>query len=378
MNAVCIVAAETVTALGDSLEGTWRRLLAGESGIRPVDRFATAGYISALAACVEGLEGEGHASRVHPLLERLLRNFGPVPADAVPFTASTKWGIDSLERRRRGEPAPDADLLAGEFPRAVARRLGLASTGGMNVSAACASSTIALARGAAAIANRRAEAVLIVCLDLVSEFVFSGFSALKGLSPTPCRPFDRQRDGLTLGEGGAALLLMSCERARREGRLPLGVLRGWGVAGDAHHITAPARDGSGLIQATRAALRMAGIAPEAVAAISAHGTGTVYNDAMELTAFRELFGARPVPLHSVKGALGHTLGAAGGIETALALKSLATGIVPPTAGCAEPEGEAQVGNRAVSFAGDFILATNSGFGGINAALILQRGGAHAS
>jgi 3-oxoacyl-(acyl-carrier-protein) synthase len=150
------------------------------------------------------------------------------------------------------------------------------------------------------------------------------------------------------------------------------------VAGDAHHITAPARDGSGLIQATRAALRMAGIAPEAVAAISAHGTGTVYNDAMELTAFRELFGARPVPLHSVKGALGHTLGAAGGIETALALKSLATGMVPPTAGCAESEAEAQVGNRAVSFAGDLMLATNSGFGGINAALIMQKGGAYAS
>ena len=113
--------------------------------------------------------------------------------------------------------------------------------------------------------------------------------------------------------------------------------------------------------------------------MSAHGTGTVYNDLMELTAFSEVFGRR-LPIHSVKGALGHTLGAAGGIETALALQSLAAGWLPPTCGCSEPEAaaEGQVSSRAVPLPGETLLTTNSGFGGINAALLLEKGeGRHA-
>ncbi|MFA5514738.1 MAG: beta-ketoacyl-[acyl-carrier-protein] synthase family protein [Desulfuromonadales bacterium] len=374
MRPVWIVAAETVTALGDTLEASWRRLLAGESGIRPVRRFATDGYICRHAAEIDGLAAQDEASGVRPLLDRLLHDFGPVPADAAALTATTKWGIDALERQRRGATAHEEDLLAGGLPQAIGRRFGL-STPGLNINAACASSTIALARGAAMIAHGQSETVLVCCVDLVSEFVFSGFSALKGLSAEPCRPFDRRRSGLTLGEGAAALLLMAPERARREGRAPLGAILGWGVAGDAHHITAPARDGCGLIQAVRGALRQADLPPAAVAAINAHGTGTIYNDAMELTAFQQIFG-RTLPIHSVKGALGHTLGAAGGIETALALKSLQETILPPTTGFAEAEENAAgwVSAEAVPLPGEFLLTTNSGFGGINAALLLTMAG----
>lgn len=371
-----IVEAAALTGLGD-LEATWKGLLAGASAVRPVERFAAEKYVSRLAACIPELDEEREESRVRRLLDRLLERFGPVPSDALLLTATTKWGIDSLERRRRGLPAPEADLLPGEMPREVGRRLDLSSAG-TNVSAACASSTIALARGAGAIAAGRAEAVLVCCLDLVSEFVFSGFSALRGLSAEACRPFDKGRSGLVLGEGGAALLLMAPGRARREGRAPLATLSGWGMAGDAFHITAPARDGCGLVQAVRGALERARRAAEEVAAVNAHGTGTVYNDAMELTAFGALFGDRKIPLHSVKGAIGHTLGAAGGIETAVALRSLAAGVVPPTVGCSEPEAEGQVGERSFPLAGDVLLATNSGFGGINAALVLEKGeGRHA-
>jgi 3-oxoacyl-[acyl-carrier-protein] synthase II len=171
---------------------------------------------------------------------------------------------------------------------------------------------------------------------------------------------------------------MAPERARHEGREPLATLSGWGVAGDAFHITAPARDGCGLVQAVRGALERADLSPEKVAGINAHGTGTVYNDAMELTAFGSVFGDRNIPLHSIKGAIGHTLGAAGGIETAVALRSLAEGIIPPTVGCSDPEVEGQVGDRPFPLAGDVLLATNSGFGGINAALVLEKGeGRHA-
>jgi 3-oxoacyl-[acyl-carrier-protein] synthase II len=297
-----------------------------------------------------------------------------VPADSLLLTATTKAGIDALERLRRGEPADPAQLLPEPLQQAIRSRYGLAD-GGLNLNAACASSTLALARAAALIASGAAGAVLVCCLDLVSEFVFSGFAALQALSPEPSRPFDRRRHGLTLGEGGAALLLMAEGRARREGRRPLATVAGWGVANDAHHVTAPSRDGCGLIQAVRQALERAALPPAAVAAVSAHGTGTVYNDAMELTAFAAIFGERRLPIHSVKGAIGHTLGAAGGIEAALGARMLAAQLVPPTVGCGEPEAAAagQVSERAVPFAGEWLLTTNSGFGGINAALLLGRG-----
>jgi 3-oxoacyl-[acyl-carrier-protein] synthase II len=374
MNEVCITAAQTVTGLGPSLESLWRGALAGESAIRPLTRFATSRYLSANASWIEGLDCRDGRSGLYPLLEQLLDGFGPVPADAALITASTKGCVDVMEEvngKGTGDPGelPMTQLLAS-----ISRRFRLASPG-ININAACASSTIAVARAAALIAAGQSEAVLVVCMDLVSEFVFSGFSALQALAPEPCRPFDRNRNGLTLGEGGAALLLMSRERARREGRTELGLVAGWGAANDATHITAPARDGCGLIQSVCQALQRAAIGPELIAAISAHGTATPYNDMMELTAFRAVFGERSLPIHSVKGSIGHTLGAAGGIEIALGLTCLAQQVMPPTVGLKEPEeaGLGMLSSSAQAIEGSYLLSTNSGFGGVNAAVILSRG-----
>lgn len=373
MSVVQVVAISAVTAFGD-LESTWERLLAGDSAIAPVARFATTRYVSSCAACLTELDPVGEQSRIYRLLDRLLAAFGPVPADARLLTATTKWAADSLERHCRGEGVEAGELLAETFPAEVRRRFRLTDPG-LNVNAACASSTIALARGAAMIANGAATAVLVCCADLVGEFVLSGFSALQGLSPKPCRPFDRRRAGLTLGEGGAALLLMDAARAGREGWPDLGRIRGWGVAGDAHHLTAPARDGAGLVQACTTALARGGVTPAEIGSIHAHGTGTVFNDLMELTAFRHLFGRRTLPVYGIKGAVGHTLGAAGGIEAVVTLKALAARQAPPTAGCGEPEPEAAgwLADRPQPLAGPLALTSNSGFGGINAALILERG-----
>ena len=373
MRAVCISAAQTVTGLGPDLDSLWRGVMAGESAIRPLTRFATGRYLSGNAAWIKGLEAKNGGSGLDPLLERLFDGFGPVPADAALITASTKGCVDVMERLQEGLPGDPARLPLADLLRRIAARFGLSSPG-ININVACASSTIALARAAALIAAGRSEAVLVVCADLVSEFVFSGFSALQALSPTVCRPFDRHRDGLTLGEGGAALLLLSCERARREGRPVLGVVAGWGAANDATHITAPARDGCGLIQSMQQALERASISPEEIAAISAHGTATPYNDQMELTAFRTLFGERPLPMHSIKGAIGHTLGAAGGIEAALGLRCLEARQLPPTVGLREPEaaGAGMVSAAVQPITGRYLLSTNSGFGGVNAALILCR------
>ena len=371
---VWITDAVTVSALGDTLDKLWERLLGGESGIGPVRRFPVDTFHSDVAACIEDLGRFGEHSMIHDLLDRLFLAMPSVPSDAFLITATTKAGTDNLEHLCRNVAADSRDILPSEVCDTICLKLGL-NGGRININASCASSTVALARSAALITMGRADAVLICCLDLVSEFVFSGFSSLQAVSPGPCTPFDRDRKGLTLGEGAAALLLMSPERGQREGRFPLGTILGWSVTNDATHITAPSEDGRGLIQAVRQALRKAGLEEEAIASICAHGTGTVYNDMMELTAFHEVFGRRKIPIYSVKGAIGHTLGAAGGIEAAICLRSLENGIVPPTTGFHNPEkgAEGMVSSDPVPMVGDYVLSTNSGFGGVNAAIILGNG-----
>ena len=362
----------TVTALSDTLEGLWEGLVSGKTAIHPITRFNTDRYTSAVGACIEDLPAGGTGSKIHGLLSRLFQGWGPMPADTFLLTASTKSGIDNLEKTLRGESAETRDILLPSLPVIVSEKLGLKG-GGINISAACASATVAIARAAAMIASGRKEAVLVCCLDLLTEFIFSGFSALRALTPTPPRPFDRDRDGLSPGEGAAALLLVSRARAEKENMRPLGRISGWGIANDATHITAPARNGCGLIQAIRETLKMSNMEPEEISAVGAHGTGTVYNDAMEITAFREVFGKRNLPVFSVKGAIGHILGAAGGIEVVLGLKALSEHAVPPTAGLSIPmEGaKGMVSGEPVEFSGNRLLTTNSGFGGVNAALILE-------
>lgn len=311
---------------------------------------------------------------IYEMLDRLFMTLGPVPADSFLITASTKAGIDNLERLRRGMPAEAHDCLLSHLSSHISKRFKL--TGGkMHINAACASSTIALAQGASLIELGRADSVLVCCYDIVTEFVFSGFCALQAMSPVPCMPFDRRRKGMNIGEGAAALLLMSGERAKKEDRVPIGALQGWAVSNDATHITAPAMDGSGLILAIRKALQRSGIQEGAISAICAHGTGTVYNDIMELVSFKEVFGERKMPVFSVKGAIGHTMGAAGGIEAAICLKGLANGFVPPTAGFVVPEkgAEGLVSNEPARIDGDYILSTNSGFGGVNAVVVIGKG-----
>ena len=371
---VWITDANTVTGLGQNLEDLWQRLLSGHSAIVPVDRFPVTGYKGCYAATIKGLSREGTRSAFHNLLTRLFHGMETVPADARLYTATAKAGVDNLEYMRKKEPADASDILLTAVAERVGRLLGLKDPG-TNISAACASSAIAIAKGAALIAAGRAECVLVCCIDLVTEFVFSGFSALGALSATPCTPFDRDRSGLTLGEGAAALLLMKAERAKKEGRSHLGTVLGWGVASDGFHVTAPDPNARGLLIAVNDALHRANLAPEAISAVCAHGTGTVFNDHMELTAFDQLFRDRKLPVYSIKGAVGHTLGAAGGIEVAVALKSLSEGIVPPTVGFRKGDERTtgRVSLKPAVLSGNYILSTNSGFGGINAALILAKG-----
>ena len=379
MNQVLITDVAAVTALGDDFEQLWQGLMAGKTGIKPVRHFPVENYITKYAACIGDLTSSAckpEHSRMRSLLDRLLESVGPVPHDSFLLTATTKAGIDDLEKLCRENRVDTKDIILSSIGNIVSQQLGLTEKG-INISASCASSAIATARGAAMIASGKVESVLVCCLDIITEFIFSGFSCLQASSPFPCRPFDRSRQGLTPGEGAAAILLMSEDRAKKDNLSSLGKILGWGVSNDATHITAPARDASGLMRAIRQALKRANLTEQEITTINAHGTGTVYNDLMELTAFRQIFGERKVPICSVKGAIGHTMAAAGGIEVALGLKTLSTQIVPPTVGFSDPEDGAKgfVSSKPVQISGDYLLTTNSGFGGINAAIVLAREGA---
>ena len=373
MREVLITDAGAVTAAGIGLDATWKVISSGTTAIREVDRFPVEAYRSRMGATISGIKPSGPGSMVVPLIDLMVSQVGRIPSHSVIVTATTKAGIDNLEKMKRGLAADSGDILPSSVGEKVAAKLGTVG-GSMNISAACASSTVAVAEGAAMIASGKVESALICCLDVLTEFIFSGFSALQVLSPVPCMPFDRDRAGLSPGEGAAFLLLMSSGCARREGYSGKCVVAGSGISNDAFHITAPDIKGGGLIRAVTRAVRRAGIENDDIAGISAHGTGTIHNDLMELNAFRTVFGSRCPPLYSIKGCVGHTFGAAGGIELAVATKVLADRVLPPTVGFQNPENGAEgiVSSSSQPLKGDHLLVTNSGFGGINAAVVLKR------
>jgi len=199
----------------------------------------------------------------------------------------------------------------------------------------------------------------------LSHFVLAGFTSLKSLELEGCRPFDKDRTGLSLGEGAGAVLL-----ARGSGMAVIG----WGSSNDANHLTGPSRDGAGLALAMQRALKKAGIQPGEVDFVHAHGTGTLYNDSMEALALRLVFGDSIPSFCSSKGLFGHTLGAAGVLETILCVLAARAGIAPGTprlrvAGADMPAA-LQLAPRCNAKLRT-IVKINAGFGGTNAALVLQ-------
>jgi len=378
MNTVVVTECEMCTAYGLGSDASWQGLLTGQSAYSPVSRFDVSAFHSHVAGTVPGLdqdlvEGESVASR---LLETLFAGrHGIVPVDAPLLLATTTGEVDLLEHSiiRDGTPDPYAGAL-DQFLEKTCNRLDVRA-GGTLVSSACTSATAALARAASMIRSGQHDCVVVVGCDAVTEFVFTGFSSLMALDSSGAHPFDAARRGLTIGEGAAYAILMSGERAQAEGRVALGEIAGWGMSSDANHMTGPSRDGAGVVRAIEQALRLADIDASQIATISAHGTGTVYNDGMEMLAFKALF-PTPLPTYSIKGGIGHTMGAAGLIEVIIALKTLKHGCVPPTVGLRVPDDAAAgwVSTEAVDSAGDYTLSTNSGFGGANAALVLHRPG----
>ena len=247
----------------------------------------------------------------------------------------------------------------------------------LTVSTACSSGANALGIAADWIRSRRAAAVLCGGTDSLCRMTFSGSSALQALDTVPCRPFDRRRHGLSLGEGAALFVFEDREHARARGATILAEFLGYGISADAYHITQPRPDGAGALLAMQRALQEAGVAPEQVDYVNAHGTATPLNDVLETQAIKALCGPRAyrIPVSSTKSMIGHCLAAAGAIEALACVLALRGGFVPATATLEEPDPECDldyVARVSRPHAVRTVLSNSYGFGGNNTAIVLRK------
>ena len=385
---IAIAAAGVATPIGQDVEAFWSSLLTGASGISQIERFPVADLRVGRGGEIKKLARIKSWSRIPDCrATRLLisaadelvtqADFRPLPLEPARVAVVVGTALGGVEE---GEKALAGDRgrrrLRGALYAAPAYGLArwLGATGPViTVSTACASGATALAVGADLLRQDEADAVVAGGYDILCRFVMRGFDALRSLTRDVIRPFDRRRSGLLLGEG-AALVLLLRERDADRGRL--GTLLGYGSASDATHIAAPNPTGQGLERAIRAALAQAGVTPADLDFISAHGTGTAKNDPVETMALGRALGARAraIPVNSIKPGMGHTMGAAATLEAIMCLLASRHGLIPPTLHLEEPDpecdldlvfGRARVGRPRIS------LSTSLGFGGCNAALVLE-------
>ncbi len=390
-----------VTAAGVGIEPFWDTIVAGRSCIGPVRTFDASVFPSPTGAELIDVPAAGREDderALHLLLEAgnqlssglasFLRDHPPAAARCAVSLGTSQGailGVGPAHRRlRRGGGAlDDGDVRAFEAYRPghgtarLAEHLGARgprSTLGM----VCVSSAMAIIQGAEMIHDGSADRVVAGGFEGFSAFIFTGFHCIGAMSKTKLRPFDERRDGTLLGEGAVLVVLEREDAARERGATPLAVLEGTGFAADGVHLTAPDREGRGLARAMRQAFRQAAIEPGEIDYVSAHGTGTPYNDAMECKAFRQVFEGVPEmpPLSSVKSIFGHTLGAAGALDVAASVLTIQRGVLPPNVnGGGETLIEdwdfvGPVGRPAEGV--DLVLSTNAAMAGNNTALILRR------
>ncbi|RYZ03886.1 MAG: 3-oxoacyl-ACP synthase [Myxococcales bacterium] len=329
-------------------------------------------------ARVNGLSA-AHAERPRALLELGLDQVVAGLSERLPGWQNLRLGVAigtssggfaALERALAGEPVAAAACAYFSPLAALSSRLPRAPERLVSVYAACASSTIALGLGLRWLELGDVDLVLAGGYDAESEWVCAGFDALRATSNERPRPFRAERDGMALGEGVALLALGRPELAA------LGYVNGFGASTDAVHITAPDRTGRSLARAARRALEDAALPPERVDFVSVHGTGTSFNDAAEGAALQLIFGERPsgLALHAFKSVVGHTLGAAGALESLAAVSAFQQGVRPASASRGEPMPElaGRLLERNEAAPVEHCLKLSTAFGGANAALVLSR------
>lgn len=398
---VAVSGVGAVSGLGWGIGPLWEGLRAGRTAIRPFERFDHSAHRTHLAAEIDVCEPAALAG--DPRWERLsladrfavfaaaeaLAMAGlsaPLEELAGVWFGSSTGGMFESERffgeflRRRWRHAKLRDLASQQVNApgdAVARWFGVSGPVS-TVSSACSSGALAL--GAALDAVRSGEVELAVAggSDSLCRLTYAGFNALRSVDEGPCRPFRAGREGMSFGEGSAVLVLEPVERVLARGGEPLAVLSGAGSACDAHHMTAPDPSGAGAAAAVEAALRDAGMPPDEIGFVNAHGTGTPLNDAAEWNALRRVFGERAgdLPLTATKALLGHLLGSSGAIEAVATVLCLRHAELHPVPSGSEADPELPVSlvlDRPLPLPGvRAAVSTSLAFGGSNAALVFSR------
>jgi 3-oxoacyl-[acyl-carrier-protein] synthase II len=404
---IAITGYGSINALGTGVEAFADGLRAGRCAIGPLTLFPSDGYRCALAAEVRDLRPPSdvaHAALRGASRTGLLavtaaleawrmataggRHGTPVErrdaADVGVVIGTTTGGITDGEAAykrqlegtgRRGALRGFVETPVSAVADLVARIIGCRGPR-LTISTACASGANALGVAADWIRAGRVSTVLCGGADALTRMTYSGFNALQALDPQPCRPFDRTRAGITLGEGAALFVLASWETAMRRGAPIHGELVSYGASGDAHHPTQPRPDAAGARLAMERALHEGAVAPEAIEYVNAHGTGTPQNDLAETRALKEVLGAHAyrVPVSSTKSQVGHCLAAAGAIEALACLLAMRGGFVPPTATLVEPDPECDldfVPRVSRAAAPTLVLSNSYGFGGNNTSLLLR-------
>ena len=398
-----------VSSLGIGTSANWSALLAGTSGVRRITKFDASGFAAQIAAEITGFDPlqfieKKDVKKMDVFIQYAIAasqfamddsKLPVTPANAPRtgvFIASGIGGFTTIEREHRALleggprkispffiPSAIINLAAGQ----VSIRFGVK---GPNSATCTACSASAHAIGDAFEIIRRGDADAMIAGGseaAITPMGVGGFAALRALSTRndepqrASRPFDRDRDGFIIGEGAGILVLEELEQARRRGASIYAELVGYGMSADAFHITAPSEDGDGAVRVMGEALKDAGVAPEEVDYINAHGTSTPHNDRLETLAIKRCFGAhaRTLAISSTKSMTGHLLGAAGGLEAGVSVLAVHHQAVPPTINLDCP-GEGcdldYVPHTSRQMPIRHALSNSFGFGGTNAALLFKK------
>jgi 3-oxoacyl-[acyl-carrier-protein] synthase II len=405
---VVVTGLGVVHGLGQDVDTFWASLLAGRCGIGRITRFDPSDLACQIGAEVRDWDPADHMDPKEVRRNDRYTHFGYVAArqavkDAAldmtradpdrvgvmigsgiggMWTYESQLKVMAEKGARKVSPFTIPSLIGNICSGLVAIDLG-ARGPNFGVVSACATGTHAL--GEAAHMIRRGDVDVMVAGGseaAITPFAYAAFSSMKAMSTRnddpahACRPFDAQRDGFVMGEGAGVMVLESFEHAQARGARIYAELAGYAATCDAFHITQPDPDGKGLSMAMRRALASARVQPEAIDYINAHGTSTPYNDKFETLAIKRIFGdhARRLAVSSTKSMTGHLLGAAGGIESVISVKSIQTGMLAPTINLEHPDPDCDldyVPNQARAAKVRTVLSNNLGFGGQNASIVFR-------
>jgi 3-oxoacyl-[acyl-carrier-protein] synthase II len=406
---VVVTGLGAVTPIGNTAEEFWTALTQGRSGLGPITRFDASRLPTRIAGEVKDFDELRYVDRKDARKLDLYLKYAlacavmavedaKLPVERVDPTrfgvlvGSGIGGITTLLENHRVllERGPDRVspffvpmLIINMASGLISMRFG-AKGPNSSVVTACATGNHAIGDAMKIIQRGDADVMIAGGAEaIIIELTFAGFCQMKAMStrndePTRAsRPFDAQRDGFVCGEGGGLLVLESLDHAVRRGARIYAECVGYGMTGDAHHMTAPDPEGDGAARAMAAALHDAGLAPPAVDYINAHGTSTPYNDKFETMAIKRVFGehARALAVSSTKSMTGHLLGAAGGIEAIATVLALYHGVLPPTINQETPDPDCDldyVPNQARPRQAEVALSNAFGFGGTNATLVFRR------